>query len=96
MERCVALSNSGKVEILIWNPCGKVYIIHIYLILPHIIIIPHANNLHVKFQHSRVGGPVESMCGHSMEPNSSSGDGDMEFYFWSLLFYLLHFFLSIP
>ena len=67
-------------------PHGKGYI------LPHVIIVPHANIPHVQFQYSCVGGPVESMCGHSMEPNSSRGDGDLEFHSWSLL----HFFLSIP
>ena len=65
-------------EFHMWNgtPLAheKVYI------LPHVIIVPHANIPHIElFQHLCV-------CGHSMEPNSSRGDGDGEFHSWSLLY----------
>ena len=39
---------------------------------------------------------MESMYGHSMEPNSSKGDEDVEFHSWSLLFYAFVAFLSLP
>ena len=38
----------------------------ILFILPHVIIVPHANIPDVEFQQLCVGDPVESMCGHSM------------------------------
>ena len=90
-ERCVPFSIVVK-----WRSTLHMVkcILYIYFILPCIVIVPHANIPHVEFQHSCVGGPVESMCGHSTAPNSSSGDGDMEFYLWSLLFYGFIAFLS--
>ena len=71
-------------------------ILDMYFILPRIIIGPHTNITHVEFQHLCVGDPVESMCGHSMEPTPQE---EMET--WNSthgVYYsmdLLHF-LSIP
>ena len=75
-------------ELQVWNStCGIA--VKCAFILPH---IPHANLPHMEFQHRCVGGPVESMYGHSMECNSSSGDGIL----LVELTILWHFFLSIP